>query len=69
MKNPVKTIIIVASSAAVFGVMYPMAGGTSLLGSQSAVGNCSAFAPGHSVGAQSNVCGSAHGKGHSHGHH
>jgi hypothetical protein len=77
MKDPIKAIIVVASSAALFGVLYPMAGGSvdNVLGSQSTVGSCSAFAPGHlvgdlsTVGAQSNICGSMHSDGKSLGHH
>jgi hypothetical protein len=77
VNNPMKAIIVIASSVAVFGVMLPMAGGSvdGLLGSPSAVGNCSAFAFGHAVGGQStvgsrsNVCGSAHSQGHSQGRH
>ena len=65
MKNPVKVLVVIASSAVLFGVMFPMAGGsiTQLLGSQSTVGGCSTVGSNSSVGGQStvggqsNVCG------------
>ena len=43
MKNPVKAIVVIATSAVLFGVLFPIAGGsvTQLLGSQSTVGGCS----------------------------
>ena len=55
MKNPVKAVIVVASSAAVFGVLFPLAGGSlsSSLGLSSTVGGCS------TVGGQSTVGGSS----------
>ena len=59
MKNPVKAIVVIASSAVLFGVLLPMAGGsvTQLLGSQSTVGGCSTVGGNSSVGGQSTVGG------------
>ena len=59
MKNPVKAIVVIATSAVLFGVLFPLAGGslTQLLGSQSTVGGCSTVGGDSSVGGQSTVGG------------
>jgi len=58
MRNAFKAIAVVVGSAALFAVLFPMAGGSinQLLGSQSTVGSCSTVGGQSTVGGASNVC-------------